>query len=139
MSGYQLAGNAPAAYVRFASKILEPWTDDLIGAARCRDGDRVLDVACGTGVVASRVTLVSRKNCTVVGIDINEGMLNVARHNSTIEWHQGSAMELPFDAGSFDVVLCQQGLQYFSDRAVAMREMARVLVPGGRFCQGSRQ
>ncbi len=132
MSGYQLAGNAPAAYVRFASKILEPWTDDLIEAARCRDGDRVLDAACGTGLVASRIALVSRKNCTVVGIDTNEGMLTVARHNPAIEWHQGNATELPFDAGSFDVVLCQQGLQYFSNRSAAMREMARVLVPVGR-------
>ena len=59
-------------------------------------------------------------------------MLKVARRNSQIEWHQGSATELPFEAGSFDVVLCQQGLQYFTDRPAAMRGMARVLAPGGR-------
>jgi ubiquinone/menaquinone biosynthesis C-methylase UbiE len=132
MSGFQLSGDAPTAYTRFALKIVEPWTDDLILAAGCRDGDRVLDVACGTGVIASRVNLVSRKLCYVTGIDINEGMLNVARGNSQVEWHQGSATDLPFDAGSFDVVLCQQGLQYFPDRPVAMKEMARVLAPGGR-------
>jgi SAM-dependent methyltransferase len=59
-------------------------------------------------------------------------MLNVARGNPQVEWHQMSATELPFDKASFDVVLCQQGLQYFPDRAVAMKEMARVLAPGGR-------
>jgi SAM-dependent methyltransferase len=59
-------------------------------------------------------------------------MLNAARSNPQVEWRQGSATELPFDAESFDVVLCQQGLQYFPDRTAAMREMARVLAPGGR-------
>ena len=132
MSGWQLSGDAPTAYTRFALKILEPWTDDLIFAAGCRDGDQVLDVACGTGLIAGRVNLVSRKLCTITGIDINDGMLNVARRTPQIEWHEGSATELPFADGSFDVVLCQQGLQYFPDRAAAMREMARVLVPGGR-------
>src|SRR5690348_1294019 len=132
MSGYQLSGDAPSAYARFAGKIMGTWTDQLILSAECQDGDRVLDVACGTGLVASRVNLVSRKLCSVVGIDLNEAMLNVARHNSQIEWHQGNAMELPFEADSFDVVLCQQGLQYVPDRAAAMKEMARVLVPGGR-------
>ena len=132
MSGWQLIGDAPIAYDRFALKVMEPWTDDLILAGGCRDGDRVLDVACGTGLVAGRISLVSRKFCAITGIDINEGMLSVARRNPQIEWHQGSATELPFADGSFDVVLCQQGLQYFPDRAAAMRGMARVLAPGGR-------
>jgi ubiquinone/menaquinone biosynthesis C-methylase UbiE len=132
VSGFQLSGDAPTAYTRFALKIVEPWTDDLILTAGCRDGDRVLDVACGTGVVASRVNLVSRKLCYVTGIDINEAMLSAARSNSQVEWRQGNATELPFDADSFDVVLCQQGLQYFPDRPAAMREMARVLAPGGQ-------
>ena len=131
-SGFQLSGDAPTAYTRFAIKITEPWTDDLILSARCQDGDRVLDVACGPGVVASRVNSVSRKLCHVTGVDINEGMLNAARSNPQVEWRQGSATELPFDADSFDVVLCQQGLQFFPDRAAAMREMARVVAPGGR-------
>jgi ubiquinone/menaquinone biosynthesis C-methylase UbiE len=132
MSGWQLAGDAPTAYTRFALKIMEPWTEDLILSAGCRDGDRVLDVACGTGVVANRVNLVSRKLCSINGIDVNAGMLDVARGNPQIEWRQGSATEIPFEDASFDVVLCQQGLQYFPDRAAAVREMARVLVPGGR-------
>ena len=132
MSGWQLSGDAPTSYTRFGHKVMEPWTDDLILAADCRDGDRVLDVACGAGLVANRVSLVSRKLCSVTGIDLNEGMLSVARNNAQIEWRQGSAIELPFDAASFDVVLCQQGLQYFPDRAKAMAEMVRVLMAGGR-------
>jgi ubiquinone/menaquinone biosynthesis C-methylase UbiE len=132
MSGYQLSGDAPTAYARFAGKIMGTWTDDLILAAQCQDGDRVLDVACGTGTVANRINLVSRKFCSVTGIDINEGMLNVARRNTHIEWQQGSAADLPFESGVFEVVLSQQGLQYFPNRPAAMKEMARVLVPGGR-------
>jgi ubiquinone/menaquinone biosynthesis C-methylase UbiE len=132
MSGWQLSGDAPTAYTRYAVHILAPWTDDLIAQGSCKSGDRVLDIACGTGIVASRVNLVSKTKCKVVGIDVNEGMLNMARRNTLIEWHLGSATELPFEDGSFDVVLCQQGLQYFPDRAAAMREVARVLVPGGR-------
>lgn len=131
-SGWQLSGDAPTAYTRFALKIMEPWTDDLILAAECRDGDHVLDVGCGTGLVANRINVVSRKFCAITGIDINEGMLTAARRNPQIAWHQGSATELPFAEGTFDVVLCQQGLQYFPDRQKAMKEMARVLAPGGR-------
>ena len=81
MSGWQLSGDAPIAYDRFALKVMEPWTDDLILAAGCRDGDRVLDVACGTGLVSGRISLVTGKFCVITGIDINEGMLNVARRN----------------------------------------------------------
>jgi ubiquinone/menaquinone biosynthesis C-methylase UbiE len=132
MSGFQLSGDAPTAFARFAPKVTEPWTDDLIRSGSCRDGDHVLDVACGTGSVASKVNLVSQRLCSVTGIDINEGMLNTARANPQVEWRQGSATELPFDSDSFDVVLCQQGLQFFPDRMAAMREMARVLAPGGR-------
>jgi ubiquinone/menaquinone biosynthesis C-methylase UbiE len=97
----------------------------------CRDGDRVLDVACGTGIVANRISLVSGKLCPITGIDLNEGMLSIARRNTQVEWCQGSVADMPFDPESFEVVLCQQGLQYFPDRARAMSEMARVLSPGG--------
>src|SRR5215469_6539618 len=94
MSGWQLSGDAPIAYNRFALKVMEPWTDDLILAAGCRDGDRVLDVACGTGIVANRIGLVTGKLCSITGIDPNEGMLSVARRNPQIEWHQGNATGL---------------------------------------------
>ena len=73
----------------------------------------------------------------MVGIDLNEGMLNVARRNPQVEWHQGNATELPFESGSFDVVLCQQGFQYIPDGPAAIKEMARVLVPGERVAFGA--
>ena len=75
---------------------------------------------------------VSNATCKITGIDINEAMLNAARKIPDIDWHLGSATALPFADGSFEVVFCQQGLQYFPDRAAAMREMSRVLTPGGR-------
>jgi SAM-dependent methyltransferase len=132
MSGFQLSGDAPTIYNRVALKLMEPWTEDLIVSGRVRDGDRVLDLACGTGVIAGRVKTVTGKLCTVVGLDINEAMINAARKIPDVEWHQGSALEMPFPDGNFDVVLCQQGLQFFPDRSAAMREIARVLAPGGR-------
>src|SRR3954452_5432540 len=118
--------------MRFAYAMQEPWKDDLITKARCKDGERVLDVACGPGLVAGRVNQVSNANCKVAGVDINETMLNAARKTTDIEWHLGSATELPFVDDSFEVVFCQQGLQYFHDRAAGMREMRRVLTAGGR-------
>ena len=132
-SGWQVSGDAPSFYMRYAYAMQEPWTEDLILQARCKDGDRVLDVACGPGLVAGKVNQVSRATCKITGIDVNEVMLNAARRTlPDIEWRLGSATELPFDDASFDVVFCQQGLQYFPDRAKGMREMRRVLAPGGK-------
>ena len=107
---------------------MAPWTDDLIAQARCASGDHFLDVACGAGFVSNQLD----PNCKVSGVDVNGEMLAVARQNSNVDWHSGSAIELPFADGSFDVVLCQQGLQYFPDRSLAVNEMARVLRLGGR-------
>jgi len=132
MSGFQLSNDAPTAYSDFAIHIMAPWTDDLIMQGLCKDGNRVLDLACGTGFVADRVNQVSNAKCDVVGVDVNAAMLDVARRNAFIEWHLASAAALPFVDGSFDVVLCQQGLQFFPDRGAAMKEIARVLKPGGR-------
>ncbi|GGI34277.1 methyltransferase domain-containing protein [Bradyrhizobium guangdongense] len=92
----------------------------------------MLDVACGTGVVA-RLEKQRGHDGRLVGIDLNTAMLAVAREKSSdIEWIEGSALDLPFDANSFNVVLCQLGLQFFPDRPLALREMVRVLKPGGR-------
>lgn len=132
LSGWQLSGDAPSLYNRFAIRAMEQWTDDLIRQANCKDGDRVLDVACGTGFVTMRVEEVSGANCKLTGLDVNEGMLNAAWKNFGVDWHLGSATAMPFPDASFDVVLCQQGLQYFPDRQAAMNEISRVLAPGGR-------
>jgi ubiquinone/menaquinone biosynthesis C-methylase UbiE len=117
--------------------IFEPWTEVLLQHVRLRPGERVLDVACGTGVVARHVAGVVGPTGTVAALDLNPAMLAVARAQpaptgALITWHQGSALTLPFPDASFDVVLCQQGLQFFPDRALGVREMRRVLAPGGR-------
>jgi len=132
VSGFQLSGDAASRYERFGKFAMGPWTDDLILSARCKEGDRVLDVACGTGLVAKRVNAASDVKCRITGIDLNEHMLKVARQEPSIDWHLGDVSAMPFPDMAFDVVLCQQGLQFFPDRQAAMREMARVLVPGGR-------
>jgi ubiquinone/menaquinone biosynthesis C-methylase UbiE len=100
-------------------------------------GDRVLDVACGTGIVTRLVAPVVGPVGQVMGIDISADMLAVARKNAralgaTVQWRLGNAANLPLEDETFDMALCQQGFQYFPDQAAALREMYRVLVPGGR-------
>jgi ubiquinone/menaquinone biosynthesis C-methylase UbiE len=97
----------------------------------------VLDVGCGTGVVARLAAHHVGPTGKVVGLDLKAGMLAVARSlpslpGVSIEWQEGNALALPFSAETFDAVLCQQGLQYLPDRPAALGEMHRVLVPGGR-------
>jgi ubiquinone/menaquinone biosynthesis C-methylase UbiE len=134
---WQLDGSAPELYERYlVPAITSVWAADLIDRAALQPEARVLDVACGTGAVtrlaAERVT-----KGRVVGLDLNAGMLAVARSlrinaAAPIEWREASALELPFPTGSFDVVLCQLGLQFFPDRPKALREMRRVMAPSGR-------
>jgi ubiquinone/menaquinone biosynthesis C-methylase UbiE len=127
---------APAAnYERyFVPAIGAPLAYDLLELAELQPGERVLDLACGTGVVARLgAQLVGRG--AVTGVDVNPGMLAVARSvaaDRAIDWREASAQALPLEDASFDVVLCQMGLQFFPDRARAVREMWRVLKPGGR-------
>jgi ubiquinone/menaquinone biosynthesis C-methylase UbiE len=113
------------------------WAADLVDRAALRPGERVLDVACGTGVVARLAAQRVDQTGQVVALDLNPGMLAVARslpavRGAVIEWHEGSALALPFPEGAFDVVLCQLGLQFFPDRPKALQEFRRVLVHGGR-------
>jgi ubiquinone/menaquinone biosynthesis C-methylase UbiE len=137
-SGWQLSGNAPHAYEQYnVSALFKDWAQDLVETAAVRAGERVLDVACGTGIVGRTVAPVVGESGEVVGIDVNEGMIGKARSvppplGSAITWRQGDAAALPFADAVFDVVLCQQGVQYFAQRKKAIAEMARVLTSGGR-------
>jgi SAM-dependent methyltransferase len=118
-----------------APTIFAPWAVDLVARAAPQPGERILDVACGTGVVAREALRVLGPGASVAGVDLNPGMLNVARSRDpegAIAWYEGSVQALPFPLGAFTLVLCQQGLQYFPDRGAALGEMRRVLVPGGR-------
>lgn len=117
----------------FVPALFGPWAACVADAAELRPGVRVLDIACGTGVLAREIAHRLGSEGAVVGIDPNPGMLAVAREAASgIEWREGVAESLPFPDSSFDVVVSQFGLQFFSDRTTALREMSRVLTPGGR-------
>lgn len=131
------SGKPPANYERFfVPAIGAPLAADLIRYAALRPGERVLDVACGTGVVARLASQQVGTTGTAAGLDINPGMLAVAQSAASadmpIRWHEGSAEAMPLPDASFDVVLCQMGLQFMPDKHAALQEMRRVLVPGGR-------
>ncbi len=127
----------PENYERFfVPAIGEPLAHDLIRFAAVRPGERVLDVACGTGIVARLASQQVGSNGTVAGLDVNPGMLEVARSitpaDRSIEWHESSAEDMPLPDEAFDVVLCQISLQFMTDKLAALQEMRRVLVSGGR-------
>jgi ubiquinone/menaquinone biosynthesis C-methylase UbiE len=112
---WQLEGSAAELYQRYlVPAITTKWAKDLVDRARPHAGEKVLDIACGTGVVA-RVAAKSVGEGHVTGLDLNAGMLAVARNvpseGAPITWMEGSAPDLPFPPDSFDVALCQLGLQ----------------------------
>lgn len=117
---------------RFVPAIFGQWAAPLLDTAAVAPGDSVLDVACGTGALARAASQRVGPAGRVVGLDINEGMLGVARRlRPDIEWRLGDAADLPFDADAFDAVLCQSALMFFPDPTQALREMRRVCRPGG--------
>jgi SAM-dependent methyltransferase len=135
---WHMAGSGPEAYERhLVPAIFAPWATVLLELARLQPGERVLDAACGTGVVARAAS--SRVGATgkVTGVDLNPGMLEVGRATAgeagqAITWQEGNLEALPFADRAFDVVLCQQGLQFCPDKAAAVAELRRVLREGGR-------
>jgi ubiquinone/menaquinone biosynthesis C-methylase UbiE len=121
----------------FVPGIFRHWTPLLLQRAAPERGERVLDVACGTGIVARSLVPLVGPEGRVTGLDINPAMLAVAcrqhaDHCDDIDWREGRAEELPFPDGEFDLVTCQQGLQFFEDKDRAAAEMRRVLRPDGR-------
>lgn len=128
-------GSGPENYERyFVPAIGAPLAGDLVAAADLRPGDRVLDVACGTGIIARLAA--DRVGVPVTGLDSNRGMLAVARSatppDTPIDWCEADAQAMPFAEEAFDIVLCQMGLQFFHDKPAALAEMRRVLAPQGR-------
>jgi ubiquinone/menaquinone biosynthesis C-methylase UbiE len=113
--------------------LFRQWAPRVVDAAQIRMGCRVLDVACGTGVLAREAALRLGNEGLVAGLDVSPGMLAVAKRLApTIEWREGAAESLPYEAESFDAVVSQFGMMFFQDRGTALREMMRVLAPGGR-------
>lgn len=125
---FQIPPEAAELYeAQFVPGIFAEWAPRLAQYAEVGQGDDVLDVACGTGIVARTVADLVGPQGSVVGLDLNQAMLDVARRvRPDLTWQQGDAATLPFDDESFDVVLCQMALMFMPDRTGAIAEMARV-------------
>ena len=137
---WQIAGNAAETYERaLVPAVFAPWAPLVVALADPRPGDKVLDIACGTGVVTRLAARQVGRTGNVVGLDLNPGMLAFAasitpsnNSDAPITWREASATDMPFPEATYDIAYCQLGLQFFPDRSAAMREMYRVLVSGGR-------
>lgn len=137
-TGFQLSGNAPERYEQYAAPIMAPFVAAILDAADLSPGAAVLDLACGTGFVARAAAARVGPAGRVSGADINEGMLRVAKARAPrmypdIEFTEAPADGIPYQDATFDVVVCQQGVQFFPDLPAAFAEVARVTRPGGHF------
>jgi ubiquinone/menaquinone biosynthesis C-methylase UbiE len=135
---WQLAQDAAERYERIVvPAILGPAARSLVEWSDLRDGERVVDIGCGTGAATQFAAEKVGASGRVAGVDVNAGMIDVAKsvppvQGAVIEWFQNSAYQLPFTEGEFDVALCAQTLQFLEDRPRALTEMHRILKPGGR-------
>ncbi|WP_319578289.1 methyltransferase domain-containing protein [uncultured Methanospirillum sp.] len=135
---WQMSTDGPETYERY---IVTTWmidqTHDLINAGGIGPHKRVLDVACGTGIVGRTGTDLVGPDGRLVCVDLNRGMLRVATRCAAeegvtdIRWCQGDISRMPFSSGDFDTVICQQGLQFFPEKVSSLKEMRRVLSPEG--------
>jgi ubiquinone/menaquinone biosynthesis C-methylase UbiE len=136
MRGWQLAGNSAEAYQTYlVPAIMQSFAHELASVASFQPGERILDVACGTGVVARAAVEQTGGRAMVVGLDVNPEMLAVARKTpggQGVEWKEGDALDLPFADNSFDVVTCGYALMFLSNRLRALQQMRRVMAPDGR-------
>ncbi len=131
------AGSIPKLYETYlVPLIFEPYAADLVNRLLSRRPSRVLEIAAGTGVVTRALASALPESTAIVATDLNQGMLDQASLVGTsraVEWRQADAMELPFQDGTFDAVVCQFGAMFFPDKARAYSEVRRVLEPGGVF------
>jgi ubiquinone/menaquinone biosynthesis C-methylase UbiE len=130
--------SVPRAYEEFfVPRLFEPWAALLLDEAKLKEGQAIIDVATGPGTVARLAAPRLGPKGRIVATDISRLMLDIARAKralagaASIEYVESPAAPLCAPTGAFDVVLCQQGLQFFPDRSAALREMKRVLKPGG--------
>lgn len=136
VSGWQLDGDSATAYERYlVPRFFGRWAERLLAHARVAPGEHVLDAGCGTGVVARTVATRVGPSGRVVGLDLNDGMVDEARRQDVdgrVQWVSGDLEAMPFAEDTFDVVLAQQALQFVSDRPRVLSEMHRVLRGDGR-------
>lgn len=131
---WQVTDDAAVVYEQsFVPALFAHAATMLVDAANIGRGDRVLDVGCGTGILARQAGQRVGAEGRVVGLDLNPRMLEVARRLAPeIEWREGDAGNLPFENDTFDVVMSQFALMFFPDPALALREMWRAVAPRGR-------
>ena len=132
------SGTSMAAYEdALVGPLFTPWGEHLLGAVGVGVGDAVLDVACGPGTVARLAAALAGSAGLVLGCDLSDEMLSIARAKgdvagAVIDYRRCSAESLSVEDDAFDIAVCQQGLQFFSDRVAALRELHRALRSGGR-------
>ncbi|MCB0277744.1 MAG: class I SAM-dependent methyltransferase, partial [Calditrichaeota bacterium] len=117
--------------------ILGPAAGALVRFAAPAGCTRILDAGCGTGAAARFAAEECGGRGAVLGVDVNPGMIAVARQedpHNRVEWHQANLGQLPFESQAFDLILCAQVLQFLPEKVGALNEMRRVLGPSGRFC-----
>jgi len=135
---FQLNASAASVYEEQKVKAMfGPLAKAILELVNITKDDRILDIACGTGIVSRMIHENVAPHATLTGVDVNESMLNLARQvtedrKNAFSWHLGDVADLPFKSSSFTAVFCQQGIQYFPDEGIALKEMRRVLVTKGQ-------
>src|SRR6185295_10794063 len=131
------AGSIPRLYEMYlVPLIFEPYALDMAKRLKARPISRLLEIACGTGVVTRALASALPESTAIVATDLNQAMLDQAAATGTkrpVEWRQADAMQLPFPDKTFDAVVCQFGTMFFPDKAKAYSEARRVLKLGGSF------
>jgi len=125
-----------AFYDRWAVPLFGPYADDMARRVRHTEPGAVLEVAAGTGIVTEALARALPQSAAIVATDLNQAMVDFAaarRGDARVGWRQADALALPFDAGCFDVVVCQFGAMFYPDRVAGHREARRVLREGGHY------
>ena len=131
---FQVQGNAAQIYEeQKVPAMFRHLAEATLRQVEVPEGSRVIDIACGTGIVGRLLAEKVGKSGSVTGVDLNAGMIEVAKrsHPNCVDWRQGDVTDLPFPDHSFDMAFCQQGLQFFPDKLAALKEIRRILTPGG--------
>ena len=137
VESWQIAGDSPAAYEEYlVPGFFKPWAEKLVHLSFPSPGSTILDVACGTGIIARTAASKVGSDARVTGFDLNPQMLDKAsemaeREGLEIDWQQGDAGDHPFEDNQFDHLFCQQAMQFFPEPQQVLKEMQRVLKPGG--------